>query len=46
MVGAITDVKDDPCQRKATGESDCQECQEGNEMTVGSYGKSTLLLNQ
>lgn len=45
MMGAITDVKDDLCQRKARGENDCQECQEGNEI-VGSYGGSTLLLNQ
>lgn len=45
-MGAITDVKDDLYQRKAMGECDCQECQEGNEMRVGSYGGSTLLLDQ
>lgn len=47
MTGAITDVKNDLCQRKAMGESGCQERQEGNEMTVGSGGGSVpLLLSQ
>lgn len=46
-MGIITDVKNDLCQSKAMGESDYQERQEGNEMTVRSYGESTpLLLSQ
>lgn len=43
-MGVITVVKNDLCQRKAIGESDHQEHQEGNEMTVGSYGGSVPLL--
>lgn len=47
MTVVITDVKNDLCQRKAMGESDYQELQEGNEMTAGSYRESTpLLLSQ
>lgn len=45
-MGAIPDVKDDLCQRKEMGECDCQECQEGNEMAVGSYGGNAPLLDQ
>lgn len=37
MVRLITDVKNDLCHRKEMGESDCQEGQEVNEITVGSH---------